>query len=193
VEAIIAARGAARFAGVADLAARVDLSAKEIDHLTRCGALDGLGESRAALHHEAGAALRAGSAQQMSFDFLNISVVQAETAADRLSWEMELLGRPLSVHPLELARRRRTDVAIRRLPESRGKKAAVCVVRVPGWPGGTGFFMGDGDDFAIARPDKTLAAARVRWPSWRPMRLSGRWKTDEWGGGWFEVEAYEML
>ncbi len=129
----------------------------------------------------------------MSFDFLNISVVQTETAADRLSWEMELLGRPLSVHPLDLARRRRTDVAIRRLPESRGKKATVCAVRVPGWPGGAGFFMGDGDDFAIARPDKTPAAGRVRWPLWWPMRLTGRWKTDEWGGGWFEIEAYEML
>ena len=193
VAAIIAARAAGRFAGVADLAARIDLSAKEIDHLVRCGALDGLGDSRAAMLQAAGAALRAGSARQMSFAFLNISVVQTETAADRLSWEMELLGRPLSVHPLELARRRRTDVAIWRLPASRGQKVTVCAVRVPGWPGGAGFFMGDGDDFAIARLEPTPAAERVRWPSWRPMRLSGRWKTDEWGGGWFEIEAYEML
>lgn len=50
----------------------------------------------------------------MRVDFLNVSVVQTETAADRLSWEMERFGRPLSLHPLERAQRRRTDLALRR-------------------------------------------------------------------------------
>jgi hypothetical protein len=129
----------------------------------------------------------------MSFGFLNVSVVQDETAADRLSWEMEILGRPASVHPLELVRRRKSDAGVRRLPQTRGRLVTALAVRVPGWPGGAGFFMGDGDSFAIAKPDKALAEEKIRWPSWRPLRLNGRWRVDEWGGGWFEVESYEMV
>ena len=82
---------------------------------------------------------------------------------------------------------------MRRLPERPGRAVSVAAVRVPGWPGGAGFFAGDGDTYVIARPDKALAAEKVRWPSWRPMRLSGRWLTDEWDGGWFEVSEYELL
>lgn len=192
VAAIIAGRAAGPYRDVADLLVRVPLSTKEAANLTRCGALDGLGPSRAAMLETAGVAGRAGSAHQLSFDFLNVSAIQSETTADRLTWEMEILGRPASVHPLELARRRKSDLAVRRLPETRGRRVTALVVRVPGWPGGAGFFMGDGDDFAIARPDDALSAARVRWPSWRPMRLAGRWRTDEWGGGWFEVADYEF-
>ncbi len=58
--------------------------------------------------------LMCGRARPMRVDFLNVSVVQTETAADRLSWEMERFGRPLSLHPLERAQRRRTDLALRR-------------------------------------------------------------------------------
>ncbi len=192
VEAITIERERGPFTSPADLMARVELSAKEIANLVRCGALDGLGSSRAGMLDTAGAAGRAGSPQQMSFGFLNVSVVQDETAADRLSWEMEILGRPASVHPLELVRRRKSDTGVRRLPQTRGRLVTALVVRVPGWPGGAGFFMGDGDSFAIAKPDSALAAARVRWLAWQPMRLSGRWRVDEWGGGWFEVEGYEM-
>jgi len=192
VAAIIAGRAAGPYRDAADLLARVPLSSKEAANLARCGALDGLGPSRSAMLETAGVAGRAGSAHQLSFDFLNVSTVQSETAADRLTWEMEILGRPVGVHPLELVRRRKGDVEVRQLPETRGRRVTALVVRVPGWPGGAGFFMGDGDDFAIAKPDGALSAQRLRWPSWRPMRLSGRWRTDEWGGGWFEVAEYEF-
>ncbi|RIK14040.1 MAG: hypothetical protein DCC51_16050, partial [Anaerolineae bacterium] len=149
VAAIIAGRAAGPYTSAADLSARVPLSPKEAANLIRCGALDGLGPSRAAMLETAAPGGRAG---QMSFDFLTISATQSETAADRLSWEMEILGRPASVHPLELERRREDDVAVRRLPETRGRLVTALVVRIPGWPGGAGFFMSDGDDFAIARP-----------------------------------------
>ncbi len=192
VAAIIEARAAAPFADAADLMARVPLTPKEIDHLARCGALDGLGPSRAAMRQEAGLAGRGGGGQ-MSFDFLAAPDIPAESAAERMAWETELLGRPVSVHPLELVGRRDNDVALRRLPETRGRPVVAPAVRIPGWPGGSGFFMSDGDNYAIARPDKALAAAKVRWPVWRPMRLSGRWLVDEWGGGWFQVERYELL
>jgi DNA-directed DNA polymerase III PolC len=196
IRAIIDERMVAPFTGVDDLAARVSLSPKELNHLIRCGALDGLGPSRTALLEEtggrAGARGRAGGGQ-MRFDFMNVSTVQGETVADRLSWETELVGRPVSVHPLERVARRRDDVSLRLLPDRSGRKATILVVRIPGWPGGAGFFAGDGDTFVIARPDAALAAQRVRWPSWQPMRLRGRWLRDEWDGGWFDVEAYEWL
>jgi DNA polymerase III alpha subunit len=199
IRAIVAERSAAPFSGPADLLARVSLSPKEIDHLVRCGALDGLGASRAAMLGDsaaagrAGASGRGGSAGQMSFGFMNVSTVQAETDADRVSWETEILGRPVSAHPLRLLEPRRGDVTLRRLSETAGRPATARAVRIPGWPGGAGFFAGDGDTFVIARPDKALAAGRARWPVWRPMRLSGRWLRDEWDGGWFQVEGYEML
>jgi len=192
VAAVVAERERAPFSGPADLLARAGLSLKEMGNLVRCGALDGLGESRAAMLDATGAAGRAGSPNQMRFDFADVSAVQSETAVDRLSWEMEILGRPASVHPLELVRRDKDDLGVRRLRETRGRLATALVVRIPGWPGGAGFFMGDGDDFAIARPVKALADEKTRRPTWQPLRLSGRWRVDEWGGGWFEFETYEL-
>ena len=191
VAAIVAERARAPFSGPADLMARAGLSPKETANLVRCGALDGLGANRAAMLDAAEAAGRAGGANQMRFDFLDGPTIAAESAADRLAWELEILGRPASVHPLELVARREDDTAVRALPQTRGRRVTALVVRIPGWPGGAGFFMSDGDDFAIARPAKALAEERTRWPAWQPLRLSGRWRVDEWGGGWFEVEAYE--
>jgi hypothetical protein len=52
----------------ADLLSRVELQKKEITHLIQCGALDGLGDSRAALLAEAADVARAGSAHQLGFD-----------------------------------------------------------------------------------------------------------------------------
>ncbi|MCO5179275.1 MAG: DNA polymerase III subunit alpha [Candidatus Promineofilum sp.] len=137
VAGIIAARRAQPFTGVRDLLLRVELQAKEVRHLIHCGAVDNGWRQPAAMLQAAG-----GCSPRR----------KDRPASDRPfpSWEMILLGRLERVHPLELARRRRTDVAIWRLPASRGQKVTVCAVRVPGWPGGAGFFMGDGDDFAIA-------------------------------------------
>ncbi len=192
LERVIAARAERPFSDVADLLSRVPLAGKEIANLVRCGGLDGLGVSRPEMLAAAGAAGRAGSAQQMSFGFM-AAPSPAETPADRIEWEMTILGRPVSVHPLELVRRAKGDGTLRRLPQTRGRAVSVLAVRIPGWPGGAGFFAGDGDDFVIARPDKALAAEKVRWPSWRPMRLNGRWLRDEWEGGWLQVEGYELL
>ena len=53
VAAIIAERARAPFRSVADLLSRVELQAKEAIHLIQCGALDGLGGTRADLLAEA--------------------------------------------------------------------------------------------------------------------------------------------
>ena len=87
------------FSGVRDLAERVPLQHKELVHLVQCGALDGLGVSRAALLAEAIEAERAGSALQMAFD-LGRQEVEPEPPAQRLAWEQQLLGQPVSVHSL---------------------------------------------------------------------------------------------
>ena len=193
VRAIISERAAAPFANLRNLSSRVSLQPKEVSNLVRCGALDGLGLSRRAMLDEAGEAGRAGSAGQLRFDFLETPAAADETAAERIAWETELIGQPVSTHPLALIKVPRGATPLDRLPDAPGKPVTVYSVRVPGWPGGSGFFIGDGETFVVARLDKQLAAERVRRPYWRPMRLDGRWRRDEWDGGWFQVEAIEML
>ncbi len=194
IRAIQTERAAAPFASMRDLAARVPLQPKEIANLIRCGALDGLGPGRRAMLDEAGEVNRAGSAGQLRFDFLDAPASEAtDTAADRLAWEAEVLGQPVSVHPLALVKVPRSVTSLRRLPATPGKPVTVYAVRIPGWPGGAGIFIGDSDTFVVARFDKRLAAERVRRPYWRPMRLAGRWRRDEWDGGWLEVEEIEVV
>jgi len=191
VAAIRAERAVAPFAGVGDLLARVPLSPKEIDHLIRCGALDGLGASRRAMLAEAKTGRR-GGAGQLRFDFFD-EPTAAESPTERIAWETELLGQPVSVHPMALVNVPRGAIPLRRLPAARGKPAAVYAVRIPGWPGGGGMFVGDGETFIVARLDKGPAADRSHRPYWRPLRLTGRWQRDEWEGGWLQVEAIEVL
>ena len=191
VAAICAERAVAPFAGVSDLLARVPLSPKEIDHLIRCGALDGLGAGRRAMLNEAKSG-RGGHAGQMRFDFFD-EPAPAESPAERVAWETELLGQPLSVHPLALVKVPRGATPLHRLPAMRGRPVTVYAVRIPGWPGGGGMFIGDGETFVVARLDKGLAADRSRRPYWRPLRLSGRWQRDEWDGGQLQVESIEVL
>ena len=191
VAAIRAERAIAPFTGVGDLLARVALTPKEIDHLIRCGALDGLGANRRAMLTEAQGSRR-GGAGQLRFDFLD-EPAAAETPVERVAWEMELLGQPLSVHPLALVAAPRGATPLRRLPVGRGQAVTVYAVRIPGWPGGGGMFIGDGETFVVARLAKGLAADRSRRPYWRPLRLSGHWQRDEWDGGWLQVETIEVI
>jgi DNA polymerase III alpha subunit len=143
-----------------DLLQRVSLQSKEAQHLIQCGALDGLGESRAALLAEAEEIRRAGSALQMAL-FARTDVLP-EPAAQRLAWEHYILGQPISVHPLEVVAGRLPEcLPLRRLPELSGRRVTVAGVRLPGSPaldtagasgtGGQGFFLGDGDAFVGVR------------------------------------------
>ena len=191
VAAIRAERAIAPFTGVGDLLARVALTPKEFDHLIRCGALDGLGANRRAMLTEAQGSRR-GGAGQLRFDFLD-EPAAAETPAERVAWETELLSQPLSVHPLALVAAPRGATPLRRLSVGRGKAVTVYAVRIPGWPGGGGMFIGDGETFVVARLAKGLAADRGRRPYWRPLRLSGHWQRDEWDGGWLQVETIEVI
>ncbi|MBK8984984.1 MAG: DNA polymerase III subunit alpha [Chloroflexi bacterium] len=185
VKGIVAARP---FSSLADLLERVSLHAKEVSHLIQCGALDGLGESRAALLAEAEAIGWAGSARQMAFAFARATPAP-ESAAQRLEWETHLLGLPISVHPLDLfAGQIERALPIRRLPQSRGQLVRIAGARLPGWTGGKGYFLDDGDDFVVVQ-----GVERGDLPVGVAVVLDGRYRHDEWGTAWFQAAAVQKL
>ena len=190
IAAIRQKRAAAAFSGLRDLLRRVDLRPKEIEHLIRSGALDGLAPSRASLLAEA-QELRAGAASQMAFDF-GRPAVPSETLRQRWDWETELLGLPVSAlaDPLALVRPRLpAHTPLRDLPAFPGRPLLTAGVRLPGWTGGPGFFLGDGATFVIVRGDK---AAKAPLP-WQPLRVQGRWLGDGWGTTWLQAESWETV
>jgi DNA polymerase III alpha subunit len=189
IRATIAERTQQPFVGLRDLMERVPLLQKEANHLIQCGALDGLGESRAALLSEAAEIRQAGSALQMTFGFATRDA-PPEQAAQRLAWERHVLGQPVSVHPLEVIADRLPDHApLDRLSELPGQRLTVAGVRLPGWTGGRGFFLSDGHTFVVARPDPSHSAP----DPWQPLLVRGRWLSDEWGSTWLQVEEMEVV
>jgi hypothetical protein len=117
----------------------------------------------------------------MAFDFAMETAVPPEAAAQRFAWEKELLGLPISVNPLELVDLP-SGIPLRRLPEMRNRRVSVAGFRLPGWTGGKGWFLSDGDSFVIARGEK-------RPSPWEAVLVNGRYRVDAWGGGWFQVSA----
>jgi DNA polymerase III subunit alpha len=174
------------FSDLPDLLNRVTLSAKEVDHLIRCGALDGLGESRARLLAQAEPLLRAGSARQMAFGFATETAVAPDTQAQRLAWERELLGLPLSAHPLTLLQIPPAAVPLNQLAQQPGRRVQTAGVRLPGWTGGRGVWFSDGTGLVVVVPGPGLKKGDI--PLWQPLLLNGRWVPDRWGGGWFAAE-----
>jgi DNA polymerase III alpha subunit len=181
IRAIMAGRP---FSGVRDLLARVRLQEVEIQHLIQCGALDGLGANRADMLAMAREVDRAGSARQMAFSF---AFAEAMPTAERIAWERHILGQPVSEHPLALAPDPLRRITLSALPHTDSQPVEVCAVRLPGWTGGEGFFIGDEDSYVIARSEG--AAPRA----WEPLLLQGRRRTDAWGGEWFQVQRVQLL
>jgi DNA polymerase-3 subunit alpha len=189
VKAIVAGREGGPYTSLRDLLLRVPLQPKEVLHLIRCGALDGLGESRAALLDEAEQVQRAGSVYQLAFGFAR-TAVRPEEPAQRLVWERRLLGQPVSVHPLALVADRLPQyVPLAHLPETAGRLAVTAGVRLPGWTGGPGFFLGDEDSFLVVRERE---AARGPRP-WEPLLVRGRWVRDEWGTEYLNAESIQPV
>ena len=177
------------FRSASDLLNRVPLARKEWTHLIQAGALDGLGDSRAALLAEAGALHAGGDGGQLAFTFV-AQTVTTEDAAQRLAWEIKLLGLPVSVHPLATVEaRKRPARSLSELPQVEGKSVTVAGTRLPGWTGGKGWFCADEESYVVAIPAKGLANPRP----WRPVQLSGRWTCDQWGDCWFQIDRWEAL
>lgn len=175
------------FMSLADLLQKVKMQEKEARHLIQSGGLDGLGANRAAMLNELKTILRAGGAGQMTFAFAQESAAPPESLAEQLEWETRLLGLPMSANPI-LVYREKTgdDVPLALLPRLLNMKTTIAGTRLPGWTGGKGFYFGDGRSFIITQLEKN-AQPKKKLPAWEPFRLTGRWRVDEWGGGWFEA------
>ena len=182
------------FSGVRDLIGRVELQQKEIMHLIQGGALDGLAESRSKAIAEAEDVFRAGTPRQISFEFGEQEAPQQESAGKRLDWERSVLGFPVSVNPLELISEDLRDAhTLRGLQAAEERSMTLVGFKLPGRTGGSGFFFGDGDAFIRAQFDEETGSPRTAIQNWQPLRLYGRWCTDDWGGGWFRIASAERL
>ncbi|MBP9074697.1 MAG: DNA polymerase III subunit alpha [Caldilineaceae bacterium] len=187
VRAIVAGRP---FGDLRDLLHRVDLRAKEIEHLICCGALDGLGSSRAALLFEADEIRRAGTVAQLGFDFGQAGgspSVPAETPSQRVTWERQILGQPISVHPVQTVTLPPDCVPLAEAHLQPGRRITMAGARLPGWTGGKGFFLDDGQNYiTVIEPEGSKAPAVGK-----PVTISGRWRVDAWGGGVLQGERVE--
>jgi DNA-directed DNA polymerase III PolC len=188
IQAILQARSEALFADLRDLLQRVPLQTKEVEHLICCGGLDGLGENRASMLAMAEDIRRAGNVGQLSFDF-GVNKVAAESPSQRFAWEKRILGDPVSVHPLALHPPIPQAVPLRNLRDQASQTVTVVGARLPGWTGGKGFFLDDGETFVVAvEPDHHSAPK-----PWQVVRIEGRWRTDEWGGGFLQADDMVVL
>jgi hypothetical protein len=61
--------------------------------------------------------------------------------------------------------------------------------RLPGWTGGRGFFLSDGQTFAVAVEREGLPKPAP----WQPILARGRWLRDQWGAEWLQLEDVQAL
>jgi DNA polymerase-3 subunit alpha len=199
ISALLAARGQGPFVDLLDLLQRVGLQSKEAVHLIRCGALDGLGTSRAGLLAELARYERDGLTQ-MGFAFLaeeTPAETVAETVAERLAWEEQLLGLPVSVHPLAAPVRQYRGLAVSAFlaqvaaggAKSKSQTVRVAGARLPGWTGGAGFFLSDERSYLVAVGPRGQRPP----PAWQAVEVLGRWQVDEWGGAVLQFETLRVL
>jgi DNA polymerase III alpha subunit len=189
IQAILAARRDRSFTSVGDLLSRVALARKEWTHLIQCGALDGLGESRAALLAEASATQASGDGGQLAFTFV-AQAVAAEDASQRVQWETKLLGQPVSLHPLATVDPAHLPaMKLHEVHNQPGSSVTVAGTRLPGWTGGKGWYCGDSESYTVAIPAKGMTNPRP----WRPILLRGRWCSDGWGDGWIQIDEWHLL
>ena len=100
----------------------------------------------------------------------------------------------MSVHPVTTVVNGLGDaLPLHRLPEMPNKIVKVIGARLPGWTGGRGFFFSDAATFVNVKMDEVALANREKPPAWKPLCLSGRWRVDEWGSGWFQAEDINDL
>jgi len=205
IDRIILERGNRLYVGLSDLLERVDLQLKETTHLIQCGALDGLGPSRAILLRQAQARYRSGQTQtaeskrlQYAFRFTTEeepegpSSVSPIELAQYVEWERTVLGFPVSVHPLALVSQHLPEcLPLRRLHEQKGRAALVAGVRLPGWTGGPGYYLGDGDSFVPVRP---APGGVTGTPApWVPLLVKGRWLDDGYDTGWLQADDLTLI
>jgi hypothetical protein len=182
---VIETRQESPFQSLRDLLSRVALQPKEVTHLIQCGGLDGLSSSRAALLRELSEIDRGGSARQMALPLVLESPVAPEESGQRLAWERQILGLPISIHPLEVVAEQLPDhQPLSTLSPSIAEIVTTIAFRLPGYTGGSGFFISDGQTLLIAKAD----SGRPQPDVWQPIRLTGHLRQDRYGTTWFHAE-----
>lgn len=184
-KAIASERVNGLYVDLRDLLSRVELQPKEVEHLIKCGALDGLGASRSELLAEFDLLRRRGGTAQLAFDFARPQA-QAEGLRQRWAWEQELLGLPVSAlaDPLALARPTLPPhLPLRDVVATRNKAVLTAGVRLPGWTGGPGFFLSDGEQFVFVHTPRGMRSAVY----WKPVLVYGHWTVDEYGVAWLQA------
>ncbi|MFN2109235.1 MAG: hypothetical protein ACK2UI_06195, partial [Anaerolineae bacterium] len=114
---------------------------------------------------------------------------QAETLAQRWTWEKRLLGYPLYALQAwlpQLAAQYPAATALSQLLETPGHRGVVIGVRLPGWGRG-GFYVWDGITWTLTKCITGLATP----PTWEPVALHVRGSRDTWGMAWLQVEQVE--
>ncbi|MGD8822102.1 MAG: hypothetical protein PVG63_03290, partial [Anaerolineales bacterium] len=183
------------FEGLRDLMIRVPMMDREIENLIKAGALDGFGPSRNDLLREAGTIRRSGSPLQTSFGFFSPDVPTVESPAQIFAWELDLIGMPISVQPLQIVAVERNDITpLKAFQQHQPGAVRVVGARLPGWGGGSrGFLFSDGAGMIQVHLDQRRIRRRQRIAAWKPLLLEGEWRQDSWGGAWLELERYEYL
>jgi len=184
---LVAERRRAPFVDLRDLLERAPLQNKEIEHLIQGGALDGLGENRAALLAEAGVAGN-DRARQMTFNFVREPVI-AESWRQRWLWEQRIVGYPWSALRgwlPELASQGPPSVPLRAVHIAE-RSVDVLAVRLPGWGRGA-YYLWDGESWAMA---KNVAGLKTP-PQWAPATFRVR-REQERRMAWLRVEQIEIL
>lgn len=182
------------FASIQDLLERVEFHSPEIENLVRSGGCDGLAPHRSHALHQVASAMEAGSPRQHWLPSFERPEPASESDADRLRWEREILGMPVSVFPHQVVRIDRSDqTPLRDLPKVGAGVHWILGSRLPGRTGGKGYYLFDGSDFILVRVDPESKGFRSRPKSWDAVMLSGRWVQDRWGGSWFDPESQEVL
>lgn len=131
-ERLLAERGRRAFADARDFVGRVRPAADEAVALLNAGALDGFGRSRARLFWEVQAALRSPPGAALpggpSDSRLPEAPLTEPSALQRLEWESDLLGFPVTGHPLDLHPGIRWDTycPVARLHEHVGERVVCC-------------------------------------------------------------------
>ncbi len=145
IAAIREGRETGPFSSPADFMRRVPVSMKELPALIQGGALDGLAPSRQATLDQSVHAERAGSVGQLAFAFADPVAPARESPSQRLVWEMQVLGLPVSIGPLDTVAAMPDSIPFRQLASLPGRQVTTNAYRLPGWTGGKGTFISDGD------------------------------------------------
>ena len=80
-------------------------------------------------------------------------------------------------------------VPLRRVRETDGRSITVVGIRLPGWTGGVGFYLWDGEVCVVVR---TRDSRKLPAP-WQPLILRGHCVSDEWGTHWLQIQEVHYM